>query len=93
MGGFYQGTKKKLIQEDTPLRKFGCSFRLCGYFSKSNEWSVSVVNGVHNHLIESKLDGPLLSDKLNEEDNVNDIRILVQQTNILITLKDKENTI
>lgn len=39
MGGMYHGTKKKLKREDNNgLRKCECSFKLCGYLMKSNEW-------------------------------------------------------
>jgi hypothetical protein len=31
-----------------------CPFRLCGYLLKPNEWSLIMVNGVHNYQIESE---------------------------------------
>jgi len=55
-------TKKKLKLEVTCLRRCGCPFRMCGYFEKkTNDWWLSVLNGVHkNELMLEKLDIELL---------------------------------
>jgi hypothetical protein len=49
-------------------RKCECSFRLCGYLLKSNEWSLSIVGRVHNHMMKSKL-GHIIVGSLNEDEN------------------------
>lgn len=55
-------------QKDTWSRKSECSFKLPGYLLKSNEWSLSIVCRVHNHLMKSKL-GHIIVGSLNEEEN------------------------
>jgi hypothetical protein len=49
-GGVYKRTSKKLKFEETGTRKYGCSFKLCGYFLASKEWKITVVNDTHNHV-------------------------------------------
>jgi len=52
MGGVYQGTKKEMNRKDTLSRK-------------SIEWSMSIVNGVHDHLMKPKFKGHLVEITLN----------------------------
>ena len=72
------------------MKRGGPKLQLSLFF-KIKYWSVSIINEVHNHMIEPKLEGCILPSRLNEEDNVivNDIRNMVQPKNILMTLKDK----
>jgi hypothetical protein len=59
---------------------------------KSNEWSLSIFNGVHNHPMWSKLQGHLLACISTEKDKeivIDLTRIMVEPKNILMNLKDK----
>jgi len=62
-------------------RKCECLFRLHGYLSKFNKWSLSIVNGVHNHSMDPKLKDHLIASRVaeKEKENVDD----------LMNLKDK----
>lgn len=59
---------------------------------KLNEWSLSIVSRVHNHPMETKLEGHILIGSLNQIENelVDDmIRNMMEPRNILKTLKEK----
>ncbi|KAK2397703.1 protein FAR1-RELATED SEQUENCE [Trifolium repens] len=57
-GGTYKRTSKKIKFEETGTRKCGCPFKLRGYFhNTTKDWHLSVVNGVHNHEVETGRDG------------------------------------
>ena len=61
---------------------------------KPNEWSLSILNRLHNHSMNSKLEGHLLFGRLNEKDKkiVVDLKWnMVEPKNILMNLKDKRN--
>jgi hypothetical protein len=61
--------KKKSKLEDTSSRKCGCSFKMRGYFDKkTNDWWLAMLNVVHNHKLEPRLDGHLLAGRLREEE-------------------------
>ena len=69
-----------------------CLFKLRSYSKKSNEWSLNILNGVHNHPIGSKLEGHHLAGILIEKDKkivANLTRNMVEPKNILMNLKDK----
>jgi hypothetical protein len=42
------------------MRKCGCPFRLHGYFHASEEWHLTVVSGLHNHVLDKNLEGCLV---------------------------------
>jgi len=85
--------KKKLKLEDTSPRECECLFRLHGYLKKKyNQWCLAILNGVHNHRMETKLEGHLLVGKLTENDKkviAHQTKILVQPKHILMNLKGK----
>lgn len=64
-----------------------------GYLSRqTNEWGLNILNGVHNHAMESTLEGHILTGRLKEDDK----KIVLDLTkskmlprNILINLKNK----
>ena len=88
----YRGTKKELKPGGTRWVNYECLFRLHDYLLKLNEWSLSIVNGAHNHLIELKLNGHFLANGINVEENgiVEDVsRNMTQPTNISMAFKDK----
>ncbi|MCH87527.1 protein FAR1-RELATED SEQUENCE 5-like, partial [Trifolium medium] len=91
-GGTYKVGKKRLTKEDTGSRKCQCPFRLRGYFLASQEWSLSVVCGEHNHKMDKKLEGHMIAGRLKPEEKkfVHEMtRNLVPPRNILNTLKDR----
>ncbi|AES77466.2 hypothetical protein MTR_7g010970 [Medicago truncatula] len=60
--------RKKLNLEGISSRKCDCSFRLRGYFEKNTIfWWLSMLSGIHNHELESKLGGHLLAGRIKEE--------------------------
>ncbi|GAU15779.1 hypothetical protein TSUD_235950 [Trifolium subterraneum] len=96
--GKYVPPKKKLKADSTGTRKCGCPFRLRGYYAKETKlWHMTVVNGIHNHELDTELEGHLVAGRLKPEETllVNEMtKNLVQPRNILSTLKerDPENT-
>jgi len=66
-----------------------------GHLSRqTNEWGLNILNGVHNHVMESALEGHILVGRLKEDDK----KILRDLTkskmlprNILINLKNKRS--
>jgi len=93
--GVYKPLKrrKKLNFEGTSSRKCDCPFRLRGYFEKNtNDWSLAMLNGIHNHELEPKLGVHLLAGKIKEEEKkrVFDMtKSLTLPRNILTDLKKK----
>ncbi|KEH19313.1 otubain, putative [Medicago truncatula] len=56
------------------------------------EWWLAILNGVHNHDLESRLDGHLLAGRLKEEEKkkfVDMTKNLALPLNILMDLKEK----
>ncbi|GAU33210.1 hypothetical protein TSUD_144710 [Trifolium subterraneum] len=96
--GKYVPPKKKLKADSTGTRKCGCPFRLRGYYAKETKlWHMTVVNGIHNHELDTELEGHLVAGRLKPEETllVNEMtKNLVRPRNILSTLKerDPENT-
>jgi len=92
MSGVYKPPKrrKKLNHKGTGSRKCDCPFRMCGYIQKKiNDWWLAMVNGVHNHELESKLGGHLLTGRLKEKKRVVDkTKSLVLPRIILMYLKE-----
>jgi len=61
-------TKNKLKLEGTYSRKCDCPFRMRGNFEKkTNERWLTILNRVHNHELEPKLDGHLLACRLRKK--------------------------
>lgn len=93
-GGTYKPTKKKTKLEGLGTRKCGCPFRLRGYFrALKQEWSLSVVRGEHNHVLDVALEGHLLAGRLKrpEREFVDELtRNLVAPRNIINTLKERD---
>jgi len=69
-GGDYKGIKKILKREDTNSGKCSCPFMLRGYFSASKLRSLSNISGFHNHMMEPKLEGHMLTGRLNPKEKV-----------------------
>ncbi|AES79250.2 FAR1 DNA-binding domain protein [Medicago truncatula] len=70
--------KKKTKHETTGSRKCGCMFMVSGYLSrKTKQWRLNIVNGVHNHAMESALEGHMFVGRL-KEDNKKIIRDLIK---------------
>ncbi|GAU33347.1 hypothetical protein TSUD_166120 [Trifolium subterraneum] len=96
--GKYVPPKKKLKVDSTGTRKCGCPFRLCGYYAKETKlWHMTVVNDIHNHELDTELEGHLVAGRLKPEEKllVNEMtKNLVSPRNIISTLKDRdpENT-
>ncbi|AET05296.1 hypothetical protein MTR_8g103800 [Medicago truncatula] len=88
-----QSVKKKLKHARTGSRKCGCLFMISGYQSKqTKEWGFNILNGVHNHAMESALEGHILAGRLKEDDKkiVRDLtKSKMLRRNILIHLKNK----
>lgn len=92
-GGVYKRTSKKVKFEETGTRKCQCPFRLRGYFLSSKQWSLSVVNGVHNHEFDRELDGHLIAGRLKPEEMeviAEMTRNLVVPRKIMTTLKERD---
>ena len=89
----YKLSKKKLNREDTESKKCGCLFKLSDYVKKeTNEWWLSILNEVHNHKMEKRLEGHLLVGQLIEkEKKVVDCltKSLVQLKHISMNLKNE----
>ena len=87
-------TKKKLKLEGTSSRECDCPCRMHGYFKKNTyEWWLAIVNGVHNHEFEPRLDGHLLADSVREEEKkrvVDMTKSLELSRNILMDFKKKQ---
>lgn len=91
-GGVYKSKNKNLKREETGSRKCECPFRLRGYFLSCGQWSLSVVNGKHNHDFEPKLEGHLVVGRLTDEEKliVSDLtKSMVEPRNIMTHLKQK----
>ena len=91
-GGVYKERKKKSKKEDTATRKTLCPFRLRGYYLASEQWSLSVVCGEHNHEMSKTLEGHLLVGrlKLEEKECVRELtKNLVAPKNIMTMLKGR----
>jgi len=90
---FTKCRKKKPKHEATGSRKCGCTFMVTGYLSKQkNEWTLSILNGVHNHAMKPTLEGHMLAGRLKEDDKkiVRDLtKSKVLPRNILLNLKRK----
>ncbi|GAU25698.1 hypothetical protein TSUD_216270 [Trifolium subterraneum] len=91
-GGVYKERKKKSKKEDTAMRKTLCPFRLRGYYLASEQWSLSVVCGEHNHEMSKTLEGHLLVGRLKPEEKecVRELtKNLVAPKNIMTMLKGR----
>src|SRR6266487_6936756 len=91
-GGVYKERKKKSKKEDTATRKTLCPFRLRGYYLASEQWSLSVVCGEHNHEMSKTLEGHLLVGRLKpkEKECVRELtKNLVAPKNIMTMLKGR----
>jgi len=68
-------------------------FMVSGYLSrKTNEWRLDILNKVHNHAMESALEGHMFAGRLKEDDKkiVRDLtKSKVLPRNILLNLKSK----
>jgi len=66
----YPKRKKILKHEDTNSRKCGCPVRLHDYLDKvTNEWWLTIHNGVGNHKMKPKMERHLLACRLRQNDN------------------------
>jgi len=85
--------EKKPKHASTSSRKCGCLFMVSGYLSRqTKDWRLNILNGVHNHAMESTLEGHILAGRLKEDDKkiVRDLtKSKMLPTNILINLKIK----
>ncbi|GAU28435.1 hypothetical protein TSUD_54870, partial [Trifolium subterraneum] len=96
--GKYVPPTKKLKSDCTGTRKCGCPFRLRGYYTKETKlWHMTVVNGIHNHELDTGLEGHLVAGRLKPEEKVfldEMTKNFVPPRNIISTLKDRdpENT-
>ncbi|MCH92949.1 protein FAR1-RELATED SEQUENCE 11-like, partial [Trifolium medium] len=92
--GVYKRTSKKIKFEETGTRKCGCKFKLRGNFHvTTNDWHISVLNGIHNHELDKELDGHLVAGRLKpkEMEVVAEMtRNLVPPRNIMTTLKERD---
>jgi hypothetical protein len=68
-------------------------FMVSGYLSRqTKKWGLNILNGVHNHAMESGLEGNMLAGRLKEDNKkiVCDLtKSKVHPRNILINLKSK----
>ncbi|GAU16259.1 hypothetical protein TSUD_298910 [Trifolium subterraneum] len=96
--GKYVPPTKKLKFDCMGTRKCGCPFRLRGYYTKETKlWHMTVVNGIHNHKLDTELEGHLVAGRLKPEEKVfldEMTKNFVPPRNIISTLKDRdpENT-
>ncbi|KEH30011.1 FAR1 DNA-binding domain protein [Medicago truncatula] len=85
--------KKKPKHARTGSRKCGCLFMISGYQSKqTKEWGLNILNGVHNHTMETTLKRHILEDRIKEDDKkiVRDLtKSKMLPRNILIHLMNK----
>ncbi|CAK8560404.1 unnamed protein product [Lathyrus sativus] len=92
--GKYQIPLQKFKREDTDSRKCECPFKLRGYMlTRKKKWKFSVICGLHNHDLCSKLQGhpSVCLLKPEEKTCISDMTLnLVQPKNIFATLKRKE---
>ncbi|CAJ2674937.1 uncharacterized protein LOC123915407 [Trifolium pratense] len=95
-GGAYRPSnykaKKKVSIEERGSRKIGCPFRLRGYLPKSKEWNLTIVSGIHNHVLDKALEGHLVAGRLKPEEKEMVVEMTGNQIpprNIMSTLKKR----
>ncbi|CAJ2651984.1 unnamed protein product, partial [Trifolium pratense] len=95
-GGAYRPSnnkaKKKVSIEERGSRKIGCPFRLRGYLPKSKEWNLTIVSGIHNHVLDKALQGHLVAGRLKPEEKEMVVEMsgnLIPPRNIMSTLKKR----
>ncbi|XP_058762910.1 uncharacterized protein LOC131636301 [Vicia villosa] len=91
-GENYIPTNRKLKHDYTGLRKCVCPFKLCISCRVDGLWRFSVVYGLHNHALETKLHGHPITCRLSreEKDSISELSIIkVAPRNILAKLKRK----
>ncbi|CAJ2676004.1 unnamed protein product [Trifolium pratense] len=84
--------KKKVSIEERGSRKIGCPFRLRGYLPKSKEWNLTIVSGIHNHVLDKALQGHLVAGRLKPEEKETVVEMTGNQIpprNIMSTLKKR----
>jgi hypothetical protein len=93
-GGKYTPTGKKPKKEETGTRKCECPFRLRGRLhATTNDWHVTVTNGMHNHALDKALVGHLVAGRLKPEEKqlLSELtRNLVSPKNIIATMKERD---
>ncbi|XP_058782869.1 uncharacterized protein LOC131657496 [Vicia villosa] len=92
-GGKYVPTTRLLKHDDTGLRKRVCAFKLRVTRRIDDLWLFSVICGLHNHALESKLHGHPNACRLSREENdaISELSIIkVAPRNILADLKQKK---
>ncbi|XP_058780723.1 protein FAR1-RELATED SEQUENCE 5-like [Vicia villosa] len=91
--GKYHIPLRKFKRDDTGSRKCECPFKIRGYMLATKKWKFSVICGLHNHELYSKLQGHPSVCRLKPEENtcISDMILnFVQPKNILATLKWKK---
>ncbi|PNX66053.1 otubain, partial [Trifolium pratense] len=93
-GGVYRlsnkKARKKISIEERGSRKIGCPFRLRGYLPKLKEWNLTIVSGIHNHVLDKVLQGHLVVGRLKPEEKEMVAEMsenLIPPRNIMSTLK------
>jgi hypothetical protein len=92
-GGIYKPSGKKVKFEETGTGKCDCRFRLRGYLHATGEWHVTVVDGMHNHVLDKALQGHLIAGRLKpvEKQLLSEMtRNLVLPKNIMSTMKERD---
>ncbi|XP_058726909.1 uncharacterized protein LOC131598310 [Vicia villosa] len=91
-GGKYVPTNQKLKHDDTRSRKCACPFKLRVSCRVDSLWCFSIICGIHNHALKTKLHGHPIVCRLNreEKDSISELSIIkVAPRNILSDLKQK----
>src|SRR3954469_23639805 len=92
-GGSYAQSNRVLKHEDTGSRKCGCPFKLRATRRVDDLWRLTVICGIHNHALDSKLHGHPMACRLSREEKnvISDLTIIkVAPCNILADLKRKK---
>src|SRR3954469_5783002 len=92
-GGSYAQSNRVLKHEDTRSRKCGCPFKLRATRRIDDLWRLTVICGIHNHALDSKLHGHPMACRLSrkEKNVISDLTIVkVAPHNILADLKRKQ---
>ncbi|XP_058726691.1 uncharacterized protein LOC131598070 [Vicia villosa] len=91
--GKYWTPLRKFKRDDMRSRKCECPFKIRGYMLATKKWKFTVICGLHNHELCSKLQGHHSVCRLKPEEKtcISDMTLnLIQPKNILVTLKQKE---
>ncbi|XP_058781271.1 uncharacterized protein LOC131655402 [Vicia villosa] len=94
--GKYVPKVQTLKHDDTKSRKCVCPFKLCASCRINGLWCFSVICGIHNHALDTKLQGHPIVCRLKSEEKefISELSIIkVASRNILVDLKRKDHKV